>query len=222
MKWILLLQLLAASVDTGTAQVSATANTLTANTLIRVKPLEVTRLLISIGARCVMFMYEDSSMVMRTDTYSDSVCVRYYNKFPAKYRKNVGYWQKRADMICILRDGMPLDQKCNYTLITNTIKSFPQGWPQTKMYTDEPPAPAWTRCTPYVMACAAPTTIFDFEEQYKARYITDAYGCSDTQAVGTDGRGRGACEWAGWISSLRGFPGRWETGDNLIFFYRSP
>ncbi len=220
MKWILLLQLLVASVDTGTTQVSATTSTLTANTRTRVRPLEVTRLLVSIGARCVMVMYEDSSMVMRTDTYSDSVCVRYYNMYPEKYRKNVGYWQKRTDMICILRDGIPLDSKCNYTLITNAIKSLPVGWPQTKMYIDD--RPAWTRCTPYATTCATLTTIFDFEEQYKTRYVNDVIGCSDTQSVGTDGRGRGACEWAGWISSLRGFPGRWETGDNLIFFYRSP
>lgn len=207
MKWILLLQLLAASVDTGTARVTATVDTLTANTLIRTRPLEVTRVLVSLGSQCIMFMYEDSSMVMRTDTYSDSVCVRYYNKFPAKYRKNVGYWQKRTDTICLLQDGMGRDPKCNSSLITSTFESFSQGW---------------STCTPYVMACGALTTVFDFDETAKEKYENGVCWLGDRYGIGGNILNPYDCYWSGFVYPLREFPGRWETADNFIFFYRSP
>ena len=207
MKWILLLQLLAASVDTGTTRVSATVNTLTTNTLVRTRPLEVTRVLVSLGSQCIMFMYEDSSMVMRTDTYSDSVCVRYYNKFPAKYRKNVGYWQKRTDMICVLQDGMGRDPKCNSSLITSTFESFSQGW---------------SKCTPYVMACGALTTVFDFDETSKEKYENGVCWLGDRYGIGENILNPYDCYWSGFVYPLREFPGRWETADNFIFFYRSP
>ena len=207
MKWILLLQLLAASVDTGTTRVSATVNTVSTNTLMRIRPPELTRVLVSLGSACLMFMYEDSAMVMRTDTYSDSLCVRYYNKFPAKYRKRVGYWQKRTDMICVLAGGEASDAKCKSPLIWSTWETFSQGWPT---------------CTPYVMACGALTTVFDFDETAKERYENGVCWLGDRYGIGGNSVNPYDCYWSGWVYPLREFPGRWETAENFIFFYRSP
>jgi hypothetical protein len=203
LKTLLIAQLLFTPVDTGRFTVSIKSNALEDSAIVKVFPVSITRVVADLGSHCHMFMFRDSSFVLRTFQKADTLCVRKFNLIPSEYRKTSGYYQQRVDTICLLSER---DTGCDFDVVFNMFKTFSNGWPQ---------------CTPYVTSCGTLTTVMDYDAIGKEKYENGVYWCSSRSSYGpllvTD-----ECMWSGWEYPLRGFPGRWETADNWIFFTRKP
>lgn len=148
----ILAQLLLAPVDTGNFTISVSAPTVRDSGIVRVIPIPVTRIISDIGGKCPLFMFSDSSIVLRSFQKTDSMCVRKFSMIPAPYRKSMGYVQQRTDLICLVveRGGA-----CDATTIQNLFSPLSTGWPS---------------CSPYVSACGTPTTVMDFDREHADVY----------------------------------------------------
>lgn len=198
---LLITQLAFTSVDTGQFKITATSNTFSDSASVRVLPIPITRLVTSLGGSCQVFMFSDSSFVMRTFQKSDTSCVRKFELIPNVYRRTTGYYQKRVDNICILGEVLG----CDVNAVFEIFKTFSTGWPE---------------CHPYVVACGTPyTTVMDYDGVEKERYENGVYWCTSRGTYGPL-LPTGDCQWSGWEYPLRGFPGRWETASGWIFFTR--
>ena len=198
---VIVAQLLFTPIDTGQFTIRVKSNSLEDSTSVKVLPSSITRVVADLAGHCHMFMFKDSSFVLRTFQKTDTSCIRKFELIPQIYRKHSGYYQQRVDNICLLSER---DFGCDFNTIFEIFKTFSNGW---------------SPCNPYVNACGTSTTVMDYNGIGKERYENGAYWCSNRASYGpyviTD-----SCMWSGWEYPLRGFPGRWETADNWLFFTR--
>lgn len=147
-----LAQLLLAPVDTGNFIINVSRPPLMGSGIVSVRPIPVTRIISDIGGTCPMFMFSDSSIVLRTFQKVDTMCVRKFNMIPTRYRKTVGYVQQRVDLICLVIERAGA---CDAPLIQTLFNTLSMGWPQ---------------CTPYTGVCGTPTTVVDFNKEFVDLY----------------------------------------------------
>lgn len=205
-KLLLLAQLAFTTIDTGTFKVKVSGKTVSDSAMFRALPIPLTRVIADLGGNCAMFMFKDSSFVLRTWQKSDTTCIRKFNLIPEQYRKTAGYVQKRTDEICMLPWGSNQPSGiCDDVLMMNYFRNMASGW---------------STCTPTAISCGAETTVMDFNETQKERYENGVCWLGDRYGIGGDIHNPDQCFWSGWVYPYKPFPGRWETAANWIFFIK--
>jgi hypothetical protein len=199
MKWLLLLQLLTVPDSLATVNVSAKTPVVVGNTALTIAAPKITKILADISNTCVYFLLEDSTVTMRDKEMGRPECLANFNTFPTKY-KRYGYRSRMVSDICLVGElyvgvnGLYGTNGAGYGYgIENTCQSllplWNYGWPTLPPECKDVQYPA--------NLCSVSTTVLDGAAAHTEKYTDPIFS---------------------WYIVSDGFPGRYETAYNFLFF----